>query len=51
MRHLMSHTSGVSGWAQPVVVDDIYDWEKSTVDARRAGAVVGAGHGRRATTR
>jgi CubicO group peptidase (beta-lactamase class C family) len=30
VRHLLSHTSGVSGWAQPVVVDDIYDWEKST---------------------
>ena len=30
VKHLMSHTSGVSGWDQPVVVDDIYDWEKST---------------------
>ncbi len=30
VRHLMSHTSGVSGWAQPVTVDDIYDWDKST---------------------
>ncbi|MBI2766387.1 MAG: beta-lactamase family protein [Chloroflexi bacterium] len=30
VRHLMSHTSGVSAWAQPVVVEDIYDWEKST---------------------
>jgi CubicO group peptidase (beta-lactamase class C family) len=30
VRHLMSHTSGVSGWDQPVVVDDIYDWEQST---------------------
>jgi CubicO group peptidase (beta-lactamase class C family) len=30
IRHLMSHTSGVSGWAQPVERDDIYDWEKST---------------------
>jgi len=30
VRHLMSHTSGVSGWAQPVVVEDLYDWEKST---------------------
>jgi CubicO group peptidase (beta-lactamase class C family) len=26
----MSHTSGVSGWAQPVEVADIYDWERST---------------------
>ena len=30
VRHLMSHTSGVSGWAQPVQVSDLYDWEKST---------------------
>jgi CubicO group peptidase (beta-lactamase class C family) len=30
VRHLLSHTSGVSGWAQPVEVADIYDWEKST---------------------
>ena len=30
VRHLMSHTSGVSGWAQPVEVADIYDWDKST---------------------
>ncbi len=30
VRHLLSHTSGVSGWAQPVQVSDIYDWEKST---------------------
>lgn len=29
-RHLLSHSSGVSGWEQPVVVDDIFDWEKST---------------------
>jgi CubicO group peptidase (beta-lactamase class C family) len=30
VRHLMSHTSGVSAWAQPVEVTDIYDWERST---------------------
>ncbi|MGZ4705516.1 MAG: serine hydrolase domain-containing protein [Acidimicrobiales bacterium] len=30
VRHLMSHTSGVSGWAQPVEVEDLYDWERST---------------------
>lgn len=30
VRHLMSHTSGVSAWAQPVVLEDIFDWEKST---------------------
>ncbi len=30
VRNLMSHTSGVSGWDQPITVDDIYDWETST---------------------
>lgn len=30
VRHLLGHTSGVSAWAQPVEVSDIYDWEKST---------------------
>ena len=30
VRHLLSHTSGVSGWAQPFVIEDLYDWEKST---------------------
>ena len=30
VRHLMSHTSGVSGWAQPVAVGDVLDWETST---------------------
>ena len=30
VKQLMGHTSGVSGWAQPVEVEDIYDWEKST---------------------
>jgi leucyl aminopeptidase/CubicO group peptidase (beta-lactamase class C family) len=30
VRHLLGHTSGVSGWEQPVTVDDLYDWEKST---------------------
>ncbi len=30
VRHLLSHTSGVSGWAQPVAVEDLYDWDKST---------------------
>ena len=29
-RHFLSHSSGVSGWDQPVVVEDVYDWEKST---------------------
>ena len=30
VKQLMSHTSGVSGWAQPVETTDLYDWEKST---------------------
>jgi CubicO group peptidase (beta-lactamase class C family) len=30
VRHLLGHTSGVSAWEQPVVVKDLYDWERST---------------------
>src|SRR5881409_2545163 len=30
VRHLMSHTSGVSGWEVPFAIEDIYHWEKST---------------------
>src|SRR6266704_5755239 len=30
VRHLLSHTSGVSGWDRPVTIDDVYDWDKST---------------------
>ena len=30
VRHLLSHTSGVSGWEAPFTVDDVYDWEKAT---------------------
>ena len=30
VKHLLSHTSGVSGWDQPVAVADLYDWELST---------------------
>jgi CubicO group peptidase (beta-lactamase class C family) len=30
VRHLMSHTSGVSGWDQPFSIKDMYDWETST---------------------
>jgi CubicO group peptidase (beta-lactamase class C family) len=29
VRHLMAHTSGVSGWEQPFVVEEMYDWETS----------------------
>ncbi len=28
--HLLAHSSGVSGWDQPVTTDDLYDWDKST---------------------
>ena len=30
VRHLMSHTSGVSGWDQPFTTPDMYDWELAT---------------------
>jgi CubicO group peptidase (beta-lactamase class C family) len=30
VRHVMSHTSGVSGLEQPSVMEDLYDWETST---------------------
>lgn len=30
VRHLLSHTSGVSGWEQPFTLDDMYDWDKAT---------------------
>jgi CubicO group peptidase (beta-lactamase class C family) len=30
VRHLMSHTSGVSGWDAPFAVEEMYDWESST---------------------
>jgi CubicO group peptidase (beta-lactamase class C family) len=30
VRHLLSHTSGVSGLDQPAAIEDLYDWETST---------------------
>jgi CubicO group peptidase (beta-lactamase class C family) len=30
VRHIVSHTSGVAGWAEPMTLQDIYDLEKST---------------------
>jgi CubicO group peptidase (beta-lactamase class C family) len=30
VRHLLSHTSGVAGWQEPMTVDDLFDWEKAT---------------------
>ena len=35
LRHLLGHTSGVSGWDEPFAVEELYDWERST--ARLAG--------------
>jgi len=35
VRHIMSHTSGVSGWAAPFTIEDMYDWELAT--SRLAG--------------
>ncbi|MFP5322164.1 MAG: serine hydrolase domain-containing protein [Acidimicrobiia bacterium] len=29
VKHVLSHTSGVSGWAQPVTQDDVYDLDRS----------------------
>jgi CubicO group peptidase (beta-lactamase class C family) len=28
--HLMSHSAGLSGWKEPIVEADLYDWEKAT---------------------
>lgn len=30
VRHLMSHTAGLSGWQEPMTGADLYDWEKAT---------------------
>jgi CubicO group peptidase (beta-lactamase class C family) len=30
LRHLMSHTSGLPGWTEPMTIEDLYDWEKAT---------------------
>src|SRR5262245_26990421 len=30
VRHLLSHTSGASGWEHAIPLEDLYDWEKST---------------------
>jgi CubicO group peptidase (beta-lactamase class C family) len=30
VRHLLSHTSGVPGWQEPMTTDDLFDWEKAT---------------------
>lgn len=30
VRHLLSHTSGVSGLEQPAAAEDLYDWDRTT---------------------
>jgi CubicO group peptidase (beta-lactamase class C family) len=30
LSHLMSHSAGLSGWKEPMVPADLYDWEKAT---------------------
>src|SRR5947199_8310685 len=30
VRQLLSHTSGVSGWEQPITLEALYAWDKST---------------------
>jgi CubicO group peptidase (beta-lactamase class C family) len=30
VRHLLGHTAGLSGWSEPVTLDDLCDWEKAT---------------------
>lgn len=30
VRHVLSHTSGVSGWEAPFTFDDLYDYDKAT---------------------
>jgi CubicO group peptidase (beta-lactamase class C family) len=30
VRHLLSHTAGLSGWSEPMTVEDLFDWEKAT---------------------
>jgi len=30
VRHILSHTSGLSGWDQPLSLEDLYDWDRCT---------------------
>ena len=45
VRHLLSHTSGYAGWTEPLRRRRPARPRGVRADARRAGAVVGAGHG------
>ena len=44
VRHILSHTSGVSGWEAPFTTEDMYDREAVHPPAGHPGAVVGARH-------
>ena len=44
VRHLLSHTSGVAGWQDPMTDRGPLRLGQGDIDARRAGALVGAGH-------
>ena len=35
VRHVLSYTSGVSGWEAPFTIDDVYDWDKATSQLAR----------------
>ena len=45
VRHLLSHTAGLSGWDEPITCERPLRLGEGDRAARRAGAVVGAGHG------
>jgi CubicO group peptidase (beta-lactamase class C family) len=30
VRHILSHTSGVAGWQDPMTIDDFFDWDLAT---------------------
>src|SRR3954447_6614799 len=38
VRHVLSHTSGVSGWEAPFTFDDLYDWDKATSQLAKQAA-------------
>src|SRR5438128_4114441 len=45
VRQLLSHTSGVSGWDQPVTVEDLYDWDQAAARPAAAATWLEAGTG------
>jgi CubicO group peptidase (beta-lactamase class C family) len=30
VRHLLGHTAGLAGWSEPMLVEDLYDWDLAT---------------------